>query len=374
MDEMTLQSNELVDEIKKLKQELVKTDNMRIPNEIYWVDIIGSGEPRKALQKWRENNEKKAIKRHDIEERIKIAVERFRRVKLAEIRNIEYKYDCSICLIIRDENEYLEEWLNWHIGQGVEHFYIYDHGSKLPVAEFISSLRKGVGDRTTVIDHGGSHKNAQLEAYNGCLARFGTESKWIGFVDADEMVRVKSGTPLPEFLEDYEDYAGVMAVWILYGAGGQEKKSALPCRERFTVVSPGDFQSGIGKVFVRPPLMKKMVIHNGYPLDGFEVVDEFKHPIKEAETRTEAKSTELICIDHYFTKSYEEWLEKMRRGSCDPLYNRHYQEFFLYNPDMEHCKEKTYPLQRYEVSKKTTGAAIIKNKKRRGKKNNEKMV
>ncbi|MCL2797815.1 MAG: glycosyltransferase family 2 protein [Firmicutes bacterium] len=42
------------------------------------------------------------------------------------------KYDCSICLIIRDESEYLEEWLRWHIGQGVEHFYIYDHDSKIP--------------------------------------------------------------------------------------------------------------------------------------------------------------------------------------------------------------------------------------------------
>lgn len=43
---------------------------------------------------------------------------------------MKQKFNYSICLIIRDENEYLKEWLEWHINQGVEHFYIYDHDSK----------------------------------------------------------------------------------------------------------------------------------------------------------------------------------------------------------------------------------------------------
>ena len=37
---------------------------------------------------------------------------------LRETAEAKFKYYCSLCLITRDENEYLEEWLRWHIGAG----------------------------------------------------------------------------------------------------------------------------------------------------------------------------------------------------------------------------------------------------------------
>jgi hypothetical protein len=37
----------------------------------------------------------------------------------------------AICLIIKDENEYLQEWMDYHRKVGVSHFYIYDNNSKL---------------------------------------------------------------------------------------------------------------------------------------------------------------------------------------------------------------------------------------------------
>ena len=34
---------------------------------------------------------------------------------LRETAEAKFKYYCSLCLITREENEYLEEWLRWHI-------------------------------------------------------------------------------------------------------------------------------------------------------------------------------------------------------------------------------------------------------------------
>lgn len=70
------------------------------------------------------------------------------------LKKNNFKYYCSICLIIRDESEYLKEWLEWHIGQGIQHFYIYDHGSKQPVSEFIKTLDKEIQDKVTIIYFG----------------------------------------------------------------------------------------------------------------------------------------------------------------------------------------------------------------------------
>jgi len=267
---------------------------------------------------------------------------------------VKPRYDCSICLIIRDENEYLQEWLEWHIGQGVQHFYIYDHGSKSPVKDFVHALGAAIADKVTVIDWSGLHDNAQPQAYNDCLKRFGKDNRWLGFIDSDEFVRVKSGQALPVFLQNYKDYAGLFIVWIMYGANGQLKKVNAPLRQRFpspAIVST--WSDKMGKVFVQPSRMREMYIHNGYPKEGCCVVGEAGDTVFEAEYWKENATTDLIAIDHYYTKSYEEWLEKLRRGSCHALSGgRKYQEFFEVNPDMEHCREEVYPVQQYEISTK----------------------
>ncbi len=289
---------------------------------------------------------------HEIEELEKAHGEEFKSQKLRKLATIRFKYYCSICLIIRDENEYLEEWLEWHVRQGVEHFYIYDHGSKQPVSEYIATLDKTISDKITVRDFGGSHDFAQHEAYNDCLKRYAKESRWIGFIDADEMVRVKCGKKIPELLKYYESFAGLFMRWIVYDANGQIKKSDKPLRERFTHVTPTDIDDGIGKTFVQPLLIKYMNTHNGYVYKGFYVVDENRRKVDDNEIRKYDSTDDLVCVDHYYTKSYEEWLEKMRRGTCDPLYNRKYNDFFMYNPDMEYCREDLTLEQKYEVSDK----------------------
>ena len=275
-----------------------------------------------------------------------------RNYRLNELNSTAYKYYCSICLIIRDENEYLQEWLEWHIGQGVEHFYIYDHDSKVPVSDFIQTLDKSIRDMITVIPFGGQHKFAQHDAYNDCLKRYKKESRWIGFVDTDEMVRVVNGGKIPDLLKLYEDYAGLYMRWVIYDANGQIKKSDKPMRERFTRISPTDKDDGVGKTFVQTALMQSMITHNGYPYADFEVVDENGRAVQGASAWVANSTYDLICVDHYYTKSYEEWLEKMRRGCCDPIYGRKYVEFFEYNPDMEYCREDLDLDQKYEISEK----------------------
>ena len=48
------------------------------------------------------------------------------------------QFNSSICLIIKDENEYINEWLEWHIRIGFEHFFIYDNESKVPIQKSVN--------------------------------------------------------------------------------------------------------------------------------------------------------------------------------------------------------------------------------------------
>lgn len=276
-------------------------------------------------------------------------LERLRAKLVAETASAQFKYYCSACLIIRDENEYLEEWLRWHIGQGVEHFYIYDHGSKQPVREFLKTLDKSIADRVTVTEWKGHHTDAQPDAYNDCLKRRRGESRWIAFIDTDEQIRVKTGQTLPEFLKGYEEYAGLFAIWITYGANGRVKQTDEPLRERFTEVSHGDkWAEKVGKLIAQPIYMSEAVIHNGKAADGFIIVDEHKRRIYDYALTTDTPTRDLICVDHYYTKSLEEWTKKLYRGSAHAKFSRKYGEFFRINPEMEYCREEKDIPQKYE--------------------------
>ena len=46
----------------------------------------------------------------------------------------------AICAIAKNENNYINDWVNWHINIGFDHIYLYDNNDiNMPfVGDFIS--------------------------------------------------------------------------------------------------------------------------------------------------------------------------------------------------------------------------------------------
>ena len=58
--------------------------------------------------------------------------------KEEEKKDIAYKYFLSMVTVIRDENDYIEEWIRYHIEElGFEHFYLYDNESSIPAKRYL---------------------------------------------------------------------------------------------------------------------------------------------------------------------------------------------------------------------------------------------
>ena len=54
------------------------------------------------------------------------------------------KYHMIICAILKDETPYLVEWVEHHLGIGVEHFVLYDNNSVIPAKQTLEAyVRKG---------------------------------------------------------------------------------------------------------------------------------------------------------------------------------------------------------------------------------------
>lgn len=237
----------------------------------------------------------------------------------------------AICLLIKDENDYVNEWLDWHVSLGFEHFYIYDNGSQIPISDTVNKVYKPY---CTFIDFSGDHKNTQMDCYNDVFIKYGKSIKWLAFIDTDEFIRTIDGSNINDFLSDYEECDGLYIRWIMYNANGLWKKDSRPQRERFTKVSSHILRKPCGKSILRPERVHSVGVH--FPdcrIGEYNIVDSNKKLMKWA--LSDFSEDDKIVIDHYFTRSYEEWQEKAKRGSCDPRCERKYDEFFLYNQEME---------------------------------------
>ena len=240
------------------------------------------------------------------------------------------KYDFSVCLITKDENRYLPEWLAWHLGLGADHIYIYDNGSALPVA---GSIPAGYRERVTVIDYPSHSDLTQLEAYDHWIANYKAETKWVAFLDTDEFLRVVDGTDIREFMRDYEDIDTLCVRFLTYNAVGQLRREERPVRERFTqtVELPGPTTPH--KSICKAERLEKMGIRTPITLSNWlKIVDENKGYVDFSDIGK--LPHEKIVIDHYYTRSYEEWVEKMERGTPVKAAQKNPGWFLQLNPEM----------------------------------------
>lgn len=266
------------------------------------------------------------------------------------LKNHKFKYYSSMCLLIKNENKYLLEWLDHYDEIGVEHFYIYDNGSDIPVSETIAEYRDGYFvDKCTVINWVGNFKHMQHECYENCLLNFGYDNRWIGFVDTDELV-VPTCRNIKEFLEEYEDDFCVWIPWEVFNSNGHIEEPNMIQKEAYTQSLPNPFGM-YGKVFLQPYRTKKMYVHLATAKSKFDNIvntDHARHLDSLYDVHLlyyggDRSIYKKAKVNHYVTRSFEEWKNKIMRGSSDPNFRRKFITYFNYNPEL------TYLLERQDV-------------------------
>ena len=246
-------------------------------------------------------------------------------------------FNLSICCIIKNENEYLEEWIKYHLEIGVEHFYLYDNDSKVPVKSTLQKLQ--LAGFTTVIRISGRAR--QIKAYKDCLRRFGNYSNWIAFIDTDEFILPKEPKgDLPKFLKNYEQYGGLGINWLIFGSNGHTKRTFKPQLESFTMRSEEDFVTNKHiKTIVQPKYVTGVIGSHSFSFEeGKFCVNENFDPITGAFSDN---SVNQIQLNHYYCRSMEEYEDKIKRGLGDTRRKRTMDEFHTHNAGSNKLEDTT---------------------------------
>ena len=232
-------------------------------------------------------------------------------------KKIEPK-DIALCAIVRCENKYLREWVAHHLSLGVNRIIICDnsHGDEeQPTAVLSDYIEKGLVKVLDYRNQGGSF-NVQDKAYNEVYQKYGGDFAWIGFLDIDEMI--EGCDNVATLLAGMKEADVMVLSWHMMTDSGLTHYEDRPVMDRFTEPVIGNrYPDGkeFVKCFVRgniSGLTFETQPHCPTNPEWLRVVNAKGEQV--AQYPTMPPLYEVAWVNHYHTKTAEEFLEKMRRG------------------------------------------------------------
>jgi hypothetical protein len=246
-------------------------------------------------------------------------------------------FSTAICLMIKNDQDYLQEWLDHHREIGFNHFYIYDNES--------TPAYTNLGDDVTIIPWGENqyfepifpnkdpnqyndmilgrmelselitthwpwypHRyTKQYKAYQHCLNNYGPNHTWMAFIDSDEFINLGVNENLVDLLNEFNEHGQILMQWRTFSSSGHLTKQPK-LKEAYTEWFP-DYEY---KPIIQPK--KTYAVTN---IHVFTMYPPYRAVTEKKEVREAYKnghSSERIWVNHYWGKSRQDFEEtKLKR-------------------------------------------------------------
>ncbi len=231
---------------------------------------------------------------------------------------MRYPYDLAVCAILRNEGNYVEEWLKWHILTGVSKFFLYDNESDDDTAAILRPyVKQGIVE---YVYYPG--KCRQIPAYNDCIRKHRYDAEWIAFIDGDEFLQPLGEAPVLEILrgmrEQHVDMGGLAVTWRNFGSNGHVTAPAEGGVIANYVRRECDHPEQHIKTITDPRCVRAFFCAH-YPVyyAGFSSLDEQGEHVPAHLSSSEQSKLKQVCLAHYSMKSWEEWLKRRSQGKAD---------------------------------------------------------
>lgn len=231
--------------------------------------------------------------------------------------NKAHSHNLSIVAIVKNESMYIKEWIEYHILIGIEHFYIYDNESKDNLHQILFPyIEKGF---VSYIFCPGP--TMQMPAYNDAIVRFREINKWMAFIDIDEFIVLNPffSSNIVQFLKSYENYDMLGINWNMFDFNNHNSrptKGFVISNYTRCYRNTDNTANKHIKCIVKPKSIKICTCPHYMHLKSKKIaVDEdFNRLVTPFPPHV---STKKIRINHYFSKSKEEYITKLSRGRSD---------------------------------------------------------
>ena len=244
------------------------------------------------------------------------------------------KYNSIICAIAKNENNYINDWVNYYLNLGFEHIYLFDNNdsNKPWVGNNIKQINK-----VTIFNVNNQHmKGMQLKCYDNFYKQFCHNFNWVLYCDIDEYLTGIEN--INDFLNNkkFKNFEMIRVKWKLFGDDDLiDRDRQVPIYKALTKVITNNSLSNQAKCFVRGGLSNICIGSCHYAFRGDWDITNLENRDLEKTTTVlkeclpsgavcnsrisikENYSNETIYLNHYMTKTLAEFLEqKFNRGDA----------------------------------------------------------
>jgi glycosyltransferase involved in cell wall biosynthesis len=146
-----------------------------------------------------------------------------------------YKYFVSVCLCVKNEAKYIEEFIKHYIDQGVDHFYIINNNSNDNIEEVIdkSGYKLNVTLITdnrdmNILKSDAGHLGHQQLINDNLYDIIKEETEWAILVDADEFMYGKNGHTIKSYLSSIDENIGcIYVIWNIINPYKDENNNLI---------------------------------------------------------------------------------------------------------------------------------------------------
>lgn len=227
--------------------------------------------------------------------------------------------DAVICCIAYNEDKYIEEWTQYHINLGFSKIYIYDNSD-------CNTLQHLNNENIVVIHWPG--RIQMMNTRNNFIEKYSFNHKWCAFIDCDEFIVLKQDKSLTDFLYTYLQCGALGLNWVFFGSNGHDKYIAEPVLKRFTKRQIG------ANYHIKCIVCCSDILsydHSHFPTlkPGYNIKDVNGNIINGPFNYD--GNDDLCQLNHYFTKSKEEFEERIKRGfPCANIF-RAFDDFYSHD-------------------------------------------
>ena len=235
-------------------------------------------------------------------------------------------YPVIVC-IAKKEEDYIEEFVKYHLALGFSYIYLYDN-EDFPTYENVLQKYK---DKMKFIHYpfNNFEKGVQFKILENFIDNylFNSQITHVAHIDIDEFICLKKHDNIVDFIEEYivNDCQGIGMNWRCFGSSGLLEKSMEPQTIRFTMCEKNGNRH-IKTLFKKDNFLKFGGVHHIDLKNGF---------IKSTNGNiirgpfNDIIDLSVIQLNHYKSKTFVEFKEIRSRFRADlnyPLINYNFQE------------------------------------------------
>ena len=242
-------------------------------------------------------------------------------INKVKIKKQKNNLKICICTLGKKENRYIREFVQYYENYEIDRIFLYDNNN-INGERFEERIKDYIDKGLVkIIDWRGKNKS-MLRVWNDCYSKNYKKYDWLIFYDLDEYIYLKNYTSIKAFLNEpkFKNCQKIYLNWVIHTDNdliyydNRSLHDRFPEVERNARYNKKDCYSSVKSILRgHIPNVKITRMHifsrDVKGCNGFGEIAELNHldHIKNPDFK-------YYYIDHYYSKSLEEFIEKINKG------------------------------------------------------------